>query len=98
MTNAMLPVNGYTDGLSATNFIDHLTGGQLDGPSGNPDDVIAANIDESKARLYNAVPDPLIFDNVDSVRTREDWYYLRRAEITEHFDKEIYGRVPDHLK
>lgn len=64
------------------------------GPSGNPSDPDAANTDESKARTYEVLPDPLICNNGDSVRTAETWEKRRRAEIVELFDREIYGRVP----
>ncbi|MFO7671471.1 MAG: sialate O-acetylesterase [Bacteroidales bacterium] len=64
------------------------------GPSGNPADANAANTDESKAKTYDMLPDPLVFNNGDTVRTAGEWETRRRAEITELFDREIYGRVP----
>jgi len=64
------------------------------GPSGNPSDPNAANTDESKAKTYEVLPDALIFSNGDSVRTADEWETLRRGEIVELFDGEIYGRVP----
>lgn len=67
------------------------------GPSGNPSDPHAANTDESKARTYEVLPDPLVFNNGDSVRSAEEWEGIRRAEIVELFDREIYGRVPDQV-
>ncbi len=53
----------------------------------------AANSDESKATPYKKLPDPLVFDNGTAVKTAADWT-KRRAEIVEHFDREVYGRVP----
>lgn len=64
------------------------------GPSGNPADPNAANTDESKAKTYDALPDALIFNNGDTVRTAAEWKTMRRAEIVELFDREIYGRIP----
>lgn len=64
------------------------------GPSGNPSAPNAANTDESKAKTYETLPDPLIFNNGDPVRTAEEWETERRGEIVELFDREIYGRVP----
>ncbi len=64
------------------------------GPSGNPADANAANTDESKAKTYDMLPDPLVFNNGDTVRTAIEWETERRAEIVELFDREIYGRVP----
>lgn len=67
------------------------------GPSGNPSAPNAANIDESKAKTYEFLPDALIFNNGDTVRTATEWLRVRRAEIVELFDREIYGRVPDDV-
>src|SRR5262245_30864662 len=55
----------------------------------------AANYNESKANPYPTLPDPLKFDNGREVRTARDWA-RRRHEITEAFDREVYGRVPPH--
>jgi hypothetical protein len=64
------------------------------GPSGNPSDPNAANTDESKAKTYDMLPEALVCNNGDTVRTATQWETVRRAEITELFDREIYGRVP----
>ncbi len=64
------------------------------GPSGNPADPNAANTDEAKARTYKVLPDPLVFNGGDTVRTVEEWITGRRPEIVELFDREIYGKVP----
>lgn len=53
----------------------------------------AANTDEAKATPYPDLPDPLVFDDGKPVKTVADWK-KRRAEIVEHFDREVYGRVP----
>ena len=63
------------------------------GPSGDPNAPDASNADESKATPYTSLPDPLTFDNGRPVKTTRDWT-RRRAEIVEHFDREVYGRVP----
>lgn len=59
----------------------------------NPNAPNAANRDESKATPYPKLPDPLVFDDGKPVTTADDWK-KRRAELLEHFDREIYGRVP----
>jgi hypothetical protein len=64
------------------------------GPSGNPDAPNAANTDESKATPYTSLPDPLIFKDRTPVKTAAQWE-KRKLEITEDFDSEIYGRVPE---
>jgi hypothetical protein len=63
------------------------------GPSGDPNAPDASNADESKATPYTRLPDPLTFDNGRPVRTSREWT-RRRAEIVEHFDREVYGRMP----
>jgi (4-O-methyl)-D-glucuronate---lignin esterase len=65
------------------------------GPSGNPNDPDAANTDESKASPYASLPDPLVFKNGTKVTTPEEWE-RRRLEITEDFDREIYGKMPQN--
>ncbi|MEN2280851.1 acetylxylan esterase [Algoriphagus sp. SE2] len=65
------------------------------GPSGNPEAPNAANKDESIATPYSVLPDPLIFDNGDEVKSKKDWE-KRRMEIKEHFAREIYGRIPEN--
>ena len=64
------------------------------GPSGNPNAPNAANSDESKANPYPELPDPLKLNNGQEVTTPEMWWKMRRPEIKEDFDREIYGRVP----
>jgi hypothetical protein len=66
------------------------------GPSGNPNDSNAANSDESKTIRYTSLPDPLTFKNGTKVKTSQEWE-RRRIEITEDFDREIYGRIPQNL-
>ena len=66
------------------------------GPSGNPNDPNAANSDEFKATTYIALPDPLIFNSGAKVTLPEQWAQ-RKIEIAEHFDREIYGRLPETL-
>src|SRR6267154_1768545 len=63
------------------------------GADGNPKSERAANFDESKANPYPDLPDPLVFKNGRKVATADEWK-LRRAEIVEDFDREVYGRVP----
>lgn len=65
------------------------------GPSGNPSAPNAPNSDESKATPYTTLPDPLIFDNGDKVKSKNDWE-KRKIEIKEHFASEVYGRMPEN--
>ena len=63
------------------------------GPSGNPKAPNAANVDEAKAMPGTTLPDPLVIGNGGKVTSAREWV-LRRAEIAEDFDREIYGRTP----
>jgi len=67
------------------------------GPSGNPEAPNAANTDESKASPYSRLPDPLVADDGTPVATAVQWWHGRRSEIVEHFDREVYGRMPDSV-
>ncbi len=64
------------------------------GPDGDPKSPNAANYDESKATTYKTIPDPLILNDGKKVTTPKIWWEVRRPEIVEYFDREIYGRVP----
>ncbi|SDL48283.1 hypothetical protein SAMN05421823_106141 [Catalinimonas alkaloidigena] len=65
------------------------------GPSGNPEAPNAANADEAKASPYTSLPDPLVFDSGKPVKAAAQWQ-KRQREIREAFDREVYGRMPDH--
>lgn len=64
------------------------------GPSGNPNADNAANYDEALANPYPSWPDILTLDNGDPVKTPEVWRQKRRPELIEHFEREVYGRLP----
>ena len=64
------------------------------GPSGNPQAPDAANTDESRASPYTSLPDPLVLNDGRPVTSPEQWWQVRRAEVVEDFDREVYGRVP----
>jgi hypothetical protein len=51
------------------------------------------NYDESQVRAYT-LPDPLVRDDGTPVRDAAAWRTVRRAEILEHFAREVYGRTP----
>lgn len=54
--------------------------------------AFVANYDEAKMPVYT-LPDPLIFNNGQSVKSPKDWK-KRRAEILELFENEVYGKTP----
>jgi hypothetical protein len=65
------------------------------GPSGNPQAPDAANTDETKVLPY-FLPDPLVLNDGSRVTDPHQWE-RRRAEISEIFDREIYGRLPENI-
>ncbi|HEY4008730.1 MAG TPA: acetylxylan esterase [Acidobacteriaceae bacterium] len=56
----------------------------------------AANYDEAKANPYPDLPDSLLLNSGKRVTSAKMWWRVRRPEIVEMFDREIYGRVPAH--
>jgi hypothetical protein len=73
----------------------HITGPLRNGADGrNTQAPNYANYDESKANPYPTLPDPLLLKNGKRVTNAETWWKLRRPEIVEDFDREIYGRLP----
>jgi hypothetical protein len=60
----------------------------------NPKAENAANYDESKVNTDIKLPDPLVTKDGKKVTSAEMWWKVRRPEIVEDFDREIYGRMP----
>jgi hypothetical protein len=54
----------------------------------------AANYDEAKGNPYPVLPDVLKLDNGKPVKNAKQWWGQRRPQIVEHFDREVYGRLP----
>jgi hypothetical protein len=64
------------------------------GADGDPKSPNAANYDEEKAKPDPKLPEPLTLRNGKKVTTAKEWWELRRPEIVEDFDREVYGRAP----
>jgi hypothetical protein len=65
------------------------------GPSGmNPKAPDYQNTDEAKANPWPHLPEMMITKGRKKVDTPELWWKVRRPEIIEYFDAEVYGRVP----
>jgi len=64
------------------------------GADGDRKSPNAANYDEAKANPYPKLPDPLALKNGKEVKSAKEWWELRRPEIVEDFDCDIYGRAP----
>lgn len=67
------------------------------GPSADPAAVNHANYDESLANPYPVLPDVLTLKNGNPVTTAGQWWTLRRPEIVEDMEREVYGRLPRHI-
>ncbi len=63
------------------------------GPSGNPQAPNAANADESMVRDY-VLPDPLQMEDGRKVTSAALWQKERRPELSELFERELFGRIP----
>ena len=72
----------------------HMTTIRRGRDGNNKESPYYANYDETKANPFPKLPDPLVLKNGKPVKTAADWWELRRPEIVEDFDREIYGRVP----
>ena len=62
----------------------------------DPNSPDKPNYDEAKAHPYPSLPDALFFNDGTSVRTAADWP-RRRVELMEHFEREVYGRIPQNV-
>ncbi|MBP5335569.1 MAG: acetylxylan esterase [Bacteroidales bacterium] len=57
----------------------------------------AANYDESKANPFPVLPEILKTNAGKKVTTAKQWWDVRRPEIVEGFESEVYGRVPSNV-
>jgi lysophospholipase L1-like esterase len=65
------------------------------GPSGmNRNAPDYQNTDEAKANPWPHLPEMMVTKGRKPVDTPELWWAVRRPEIVEYFDAEVYGRVP----
>src|SRR5687767_8354462 len=53
-----------------------------------------ANYDESKVAPYPPLPELMVTKAGVRVTTARRWWSVRRPEIVELFDREVYGRMP----
>ena len=63
----------------------------------NADSPNPANYDESRANPFPVLPEILRTDAGRRVTTAKQWWEVRRPEIVEGFEREVYGRVPDNV-
>jgi lysophospholipase L1-like esterase len=57
----------------------------------------AANYDEAKANPYPVLPDVLKLQSGERVTSAEQWREVRRPEIVELLESQVYGRVPKNV-
>lgn len=67
------------------------------GPSGNESLPNHANYDEVLANPCPTLPDILTSNAGKKITTPDMWWKLRRPEIVEDFEKEVYGRTPKKI-
>ncbi len=67
------------------------------GRSSNEKATNAANYDEAQANPYPNLPEILKLANGQPVQSTDQWYKLRRPEIVELLEREVYGRVPQNV-
>lgn len=57
----------------------------------------AANYDESKANPFPVIPELMTTKSGKKVKTAKQWWEVRRPEIVEDFEREVYGRLPENI-
>lgn len=67
------------------------------GPSGNESDPNHANYDESVANPCPQLPDILTTKDGKKVTTADMWWKVRRPEIVDGIEKELYGKLPNKI-
>lgn len=67
------------------------------GPSGNESAPNHANYDERLANPYPHLPDILTSKNGQKITTADAWWKIRRPEIKEDMEREVYGRLPEKI-
>ncbi|MCU0388960.1 MAG: hypothetical protein MUE71_10170 [Chitinophagaceae bacterium] len=88
------PVN-FTAQQAQQNMMEQL-GIKMMRPGLNSDEKApnAANYNEEKANPCPALPEALMSKAGQQISNPEMWWKVRRPEIIEDFEKEIYGRIP----
>jgi hypothetical protein len=67
------------------------------GPSGDENAPNHANYDTTKADPCPQLPDILTTKDGKKVTTADTWWKERRPEIIEDYEREVYGRIPQHV-
>ncbi len=92
-----VPVN-FTAQQNQENMMQQLGIKKLrPGPSGDESAPNHANYDTTKADPCPQLPDILTLNNGKKVTTSDAWWKLRRPEIIEDYEREVYGRIPKNI-
>lgn len=67
------------------------------GYSGNESAPNHANYDESMANPCPELPDVLTANNGIKITHADQWWNQRRPELIAEFEKNVYGRIPNHV-
>lgn len=63
----------------------------------NPKSPNYVNYNEAKANPYPHIPNPLVLNDGKKVTTPAEWWNVRRKQIAQDFDEDIYGYSPKHI-
>ena len=61
------------------------------------DPALRPNYDELKANPFPFYPDPFTTFDGRKVKNARMWYKVRKPELKEVFEREVYGRIPDNV-
>lgn len=61
------------------------------------DPALRPNYDELKANPFPFYPDPFTTFDGRKVKNARMWYKVRKPEIKEVFEREVYGRIPENV-
>ena len=67
------------------------------GKNGNPNAENPANYDESKANPFLDLPPVLVTKKGKKVDNSNTWWEVKRPQIAEDFEREVYGRIPQNV-
>lgn len=91
------PVN-FTSQQNQDNMMRQLAIKKLrPGPSGNESATNHANYDTAKADPCPLLPDILKTKDGRNVTSADMWWTIRRPEIIEDYEREVYGRIPKNM-
>lgn len=61
------------------------------------DPALRPNYDELKANPYPFYPDPFTTFSGRKIKNARQWYKVRKPEIRDFYETNVYGRIPDNV-